>query len=138
MLQPAKSRYRKQQKGRIRGVARRGATLSFGSYGLQAVASGWMTARQIEAGRVAITRHVKRAGKIWIRVFPDKPLSKKPLETRMGKGKGTVETWVAAIKPGRILFEIEGVDEAMARQALKLAAAKLGIATQVIAREELE
>lgn len=138
MLQPAKPRYRKQQKGRIRGIARRGATLSYGSYGLQALDGGWVTARQIEASRVAITRHVKRAGKIWIRIFPDKPLSKKPLETRMGKGKGTVETWVAVIKPGRVLFEIEGVDEAMAKAALKLAAAKLGISTQIIAREELE
>jgi large subunit ribosomal protein L16 len=138
MLQPAKTKYRKQQKGRIRGIARKGSSLSFGSYGLQALDGGWMTARQIEAGRVAMTRHVKRAGKIWIRVFPDKPLSKKPLETRMGKGKGTVETWVAVIKPGRILFEIEGVDAAMAREALKLAAAKLGISTQIIAREELE
>jgi len=138
MLQPAKPRYRKQQKGRIRGIARRGASLSYGSYGLQALDGGWVTARQIEAGRVAITRHVKRAGKIWIRIFPDKPLSKKPLETRMGKGKGTVETWVAVVKPGRVLFEVEGVDETMAKAALKLAAAKLGIATQIIAREELE
>jgi len=138
MLQPKKPRYRYQQKGRIRGVAHRGSSLSYGSFGLQALDAGWVTARQIEAGRVAITRHVKRTGKIWIRIFPDKPLSKKPLETRMGKGKGSVEVWVAVVKPGRILFEVEGVDPAMAREALNLAAAKLGISTQIIAREELE
>jgi large subunit ribosomal protein L16 len=138
MLQPKKPKWRHQQKGRIRGMARRGSSLAFGSYGLQAVGSGWITARQIEAGRVAITRHVKRTGKIWIRIFPDKPLSKKPLETRMGKGKGSVETWVAVVKPGRILYEVEGVTEEMARSALKLAAAKLGVATQIVAREELE
>ena len=138
MLQPKKPKWRHQQKGRIRGKARRGSSLAFGSYGLQSVGSGWVTARQIEAGRVAITRHVKRTGKIWIRIFPDKPLSKKPLETRMGKGKGSVETWVAVVKPGRILYEVEGVTEEMARSALKLAAAKLGVATQIVAREELE
>jgi large subunit ribosomal protein L16 len=137
MLSPKKPRYRKQQKGRVRGVARRGNTLSFGSYGLQATCGGWITARQIEAGRIAITRHVKRAGKLWIRIFPDKPLTKKPLETRMGKGKGGVELWVAPVKSGRILFEVEGVNPEMARKALRLAAAKLPVSTQIVEREEL-
>ena len=137
MLSPKKPRYRKQQKGRIRGMARKGCDLAFGSYGLQATGRGWITARQIEASRVAITRHVKRAGKIWIRIFPDKPLTKKPLETRMGKGKGAVEVWVAPVKPGRVLFEVEGVTEEMAKEALLLAAAKLPVRTQIIAREEL-
>ena len=137
MLSPKKPRYRKQQKGRIRGMARKGCDLAFGSYGLQATGRGWITARQIEASRVAITRHVKRAGKIWIRIFPDKPLIKKPLETRMGKGKGAVEVWVAPVKPGRVLFEVEGVTEEMAKEALLLAAAKLPVRTQIIAREEL-
>ncbi len=132
MLQPKKPRYRKVQKGRVRGMAHRGSDLSFGSFGLQAVEGGWITARQIEAGRIAITRHVKRTGKIWIRIFPDKPLTKKPLETRMGKGKGAVEFWVAPIKPGRVLFEIEGVSSEMAHQALKLAGAKMPVQTQII------
>jgi large subunit ribosomal protein L16 len=121
----------------VRGVARRGNTLSFGSYGLQATSGGWITARQVEAGRIAITRHVKRAGKLWIRIFPDKPLTKKPLETRMGKGKGGVEIWVAPVKNGRILFEVEGVSPEMARKALRLAAAKLPVSTQIVEREEL-
>jgi large subunit ribosomal protein L16 len=137
MLQPAKPRYRKQQKGRVRGVAHRGATLAFGSYGLQATSGGWVTTRQLEAGRIAITRHVKRAGKMWIRIFPDKPLTKKPLETRMGKGKGAVEDWVAVVRKGRIIFEVEGVTDEMAKRALTLAAAKLPLATQVIRLEEL-
>ena len=137
MLQPAKPRYRKLMKGRIRGIARKGSTLAFGSYGLQATSGGWITARQIEAGRVAITRHVKRAGKMWIRVYPDKPLTKKPLETRMGKGKGAVEEWVAVIKPGKIIYEVEGVNDEMARRALTLAAAKLAVATQIVELEEL-
>lgn len=137
MLQPKKPRYRKVQKGRIRGVAHRGSSLAFGSYGLQAVESGWVTARQIEAGRIAITRHMKRAGKIWIRIFPDKPLTKKPLETRMGKGKGSVELWVSPVKRGRILFEIEGVDERLAKRALQLAAAKLPVKTQVVVWEDI-
>jgi len=137
MLSPKKPRYRKVQKGRVRGIARRGCDLSFGSYGLQATSAGWVTARQIEAGRIAITRHVKRAGKIWIRIFPDKPLSKKPLETRMGKGKGAVEQWVAPVKKGRILFEVEGVDEEMAKRALQLAAAKLPLKTQIVEREDI-
>lgn len=136
MLEPKKPRYRKQQKGRMRGIARRGSSLAFGSFGLQATSAGWVTSRQIEAGRVAITRHVKRAGKIWIRIFPDKPLTKKPLETRMGKGKGAVEVWVAVVKPGRILFEVEGVDQAMAKRALTLAAAKLPVASQIVTQEE--
>jgi len=137
MLSPKKPRYRKQQKGRVRGVARRGNTLSFGSYGLQATSGGWITARQVEASRIAITRHVKRAGKLWIRIFPDKPLTKKPLETRMGKGKGGVEIWVAPVKNGRILFDVEGVSPEMARKALRLAAAKLPVSTQIVEREEL-
>lgn len=137
MLQPKKPRYRKVQKGRMRGIARRGSTLAFGSYGLQATAAGWITSRQLEAGRIAITRHVKRAGKLWIRIFPDKPLSKKPLETRMGKGKGSVEFWVAVVRPGRILFEVEGVSDEMAKRALKLAAAKLPVATQIVELEDL-
>jgi large subunit ribosomal protein L16 len=137
MLQPKKPRYRKQQKGRRRGLARRGCELSFGTYGLQATGAAWVTARQIEACRIAITRHVKRAGKIWVRVFPDKPLTKKPLETRMGKGKGAVELWVAVVRPGRMLFEVEGVEEEMAKKALSLAAAKLGVSTQIVVREDL-
>lgn len=137
MLEPKKPRYRKQQKGRIRGIARRGSSLAFGSFGLQVTLGGWITARQIEAGRVAITRHVKRSGKIWIRIFPDKPLTKKPLETRMGKGKGGVEEWVAPVKAGRILFEMEGIDESVAKKALGLAAAKLALPTQIVEREEL-
>ncbi len=137
MLQPKKPRYRKVQKGKIKGIARRGSELAFGSYGLQATSGGWITARQIEAGRIAITRHVKRAGKIWIRMFPDKPLSKKPLETRMGKGKGSVETWVAVVKPGRVLFEVEGVSEKMAKRALTLAAAKLPVSTQIVEWEDI-
>jgi large subunit ribosomal protein L16 len=137
MLSPAKPKYRKQQKGRVRGTARRGATLAFGSFGLQATSGGWVTSRQIEAGRIAITRHVKRAGKMWIRIFPDKPLTKKPLETRMGKGKGAVEDWVAVVRKGRILFEVEGVTDEMARRALTLAAAKLPRRTQIVGLEEL-
>lgn len=137
MLEPKKPRYRKQQKGRIRGIARRGSSLAFGSYGLQVTLGGWITARQIEAARVAITRHVKRSGKIWIRIFPDKPLTKKPLETRMGKGKGGVEEWVAPVRAGRILFEMEGIDESVAKKALGLAAAKLALPTQIVEREEL-
>jgi len=136
MLQPKKPRYRKMQKGRVRGTAGRGSSLAFGSYGLQATEGGRITARQIEASRVAINRHMKRAGKIWIRMFPDKPLTKKPLETRMGKGKGAVEEWVAVVRTGRILFEVEGVSEEMAKRALTLAAAKLPLPTQIVEREE--
>ena len=137
MLQPKKPRYRKVQKGRVRGIARSGNTLAFGSYGLQATSGGWITARQIEAARIAITRHVKRAGKLWIRIFPDKPLTKKPLETRMGKGKGGVEAWVAPVKTGKILMEVEGVGEEMAKRALTLASAKLPVSTQIVELEDL-
>ena len=134
MLQPKKVKYRKQQKGRRGGTAWRGSSLAFGDYGLQATGRGWMTARELEAARVALTRHIKRGGRVWIRVFPDKPLTKKPAETRMGKGKGAPELWVAVIKPGRILFEMEGVSEETARQAFRLAAQKLSIATQFCQR----
>jgi large subunit ribosomal protein L16 len=137
MLMPKKSKYRKQQRGRTRGVARRGHEVSFGDYGLQAADPGWITNRQIEAARVALTRHVKRGGKVWIRIFPDKPVTQKPAETRMGKGKGAPEYWVAVVRPGRVLFEIEGISKELAREALLLAAAKLPIRTQVISREEL-
>ena len=129
MLQPKRTKYRKQFKGRNRGVATRGNKVSFGEYGLKAVAPGRITARQIEAARRAMSRHVKRGGKIWIRIFPDKPVSKKPLEVRMGSGKGNVEYWVAVIRPGRMMFEIEGVTEDVAREAFKLAAAKLPVKT---------
>ena len=134
MLAPKKIRYRKCQKGRRRGTAHRGATLAFGDYGLQATDRGWMTARQLEAARVALTRHIKRGGRVWIRVFPDKPLSKKPAETRMGKGKGNPETWVVVIQPGRIIFEMEGVTDDVAKQAMRLAAHKLSVPTQVVHR----
>ena len=135
MLAPKKIRYRKCQKGRRRGTAQRGATLAYGDYGLQATDRGWMTARELEAARVALTRHIKRGGRVWIRVFPDKPLSKKPAETRMGKGKGGPEGWVACVRPGRILFEMEGVDRATAQEAMRLAAHKLPIKTVVVERE---
>ena len=134
MLMPKKVKYRKQQRGKNRGVAERGAKVAFGDYGLQAVERGWVTARQIEAARIAMTRHVKRGGKIWIRVFPDKPVTKKPLETRMGKGKGNPEEWVAVVKPARILYEMEGVTEDIAREAMRLAAHKLPIKTKFIKR----
>ncbi len=137
MLQPKKIKHRKHHKGRMRGKAYRGCTLAFGDYGLQAVACGRLTARQIEAARVAMTRHVKRGGKIWIRIFPDKPVTKKPAETRMGKGKGNVEEWVSVIKPGRMLYEMEGVTREVASQALLLAAHKLSVATRFVAREDL-
>jgi large subunit ribosomal protein L16 len=136
MLQPKKVKYRKMMKGRIRGAAQRGATVAFGDYGLQALESGKLRAREIEAARVAMTRHVKRGGKIWIRVFPDKPITKKPAETRMGKGKGNVEEWVAVVRRGRILYEMEGVPREVAVQALKLAAHKLSLSTRFVAREE--
>lgn len=136
MLSPKKVKYRKRQKGRMTGKAMfKGGTLEFGDFGLQATECGKMTAQQIEAGRIAITRHVKRGGKIWIRVFPDKPFTKKPAETRMGKGKGTPEGWVAVVKPGRVLFEIEGVDKELAQKAMALAAAKLGLRTKFVVRE---
>ncbi len=135
MLAPKKVKYRKQQKGRRAGIASRGSALNFGDYGLQASECGWLTTRQIEAARVAMTRHIKRGGKIWIRIFPDKPITKKPAETRMGKGKGAPEDWVAVIKPGRILYEMEGVSRETALQAFRLASHKLPLATKIIARE---
>jgi large subunit ribosomal protein L16 len=134
MLSPKKVKFRKQQKGRMRGKAYRGSTVAFGDYGLQAVGCGWVTARQIEAGRMAVQRQVKRAGKLWIRVFPDKPLTKKPAETRMGKGKGNPEEWVAVVKPGRVLYEISGVSESVAKQAFQMAAHKFNIPTKFVAR----
>ncbi len=134
MLMPSRTKYRKRHKGRIYGRALRGCNLSFGEYGLQAVGRGYLTSRQIEAARIAMTRMIKRGGKIWIRIFPDKPITKKPAETRMGKGKGSVEGWCAVIKPGRMLYEMEGVPEELARKALLLAAHKLPIRTQVITR----
>ena len=137
MLQPKKVKHRKVFKGRNRGAAHRGNKLSFGDFGLQATSSGFVTARQIEAARIAMTRHVKRGGKIWIRIFPDKPRTSKPAETRMGKGKGALDDWVAPVKRGRMLYEMEGVDETTAREAMRLAAHKLSIATRFIDREEV-
>ena len=136
MLAPRKVKYRKQQKGRMRGKASRGNSLAFGDYGLQALGACWMTAKQIEAGRIAITRHVKRGGKIWIRVFPDKPVTKKPAETRMGKGKGSVDGWVAVVRPGRIIYELHGVPMEIAQEALRLASHKLPIATRFVSRRQ--
>ena len=135
MLQPKRTKFRKQQKGRNRGLAQRGSTVSFGEFGLKATGRGRLTARQIEAARRAMTRHIKRGGKIRIRVFPDKPISKKPLEVRQGKGKGNVEYWVAQIQPGRILYEMEGVNEEVAREAFRLAAAKIPMATTFVKRQ---
>ena len=137
MLQPKKVKHRKIMKGRLRGKAHRGNKLSFGDFGLQALTTGFVTARQIEAARIAMTRHVKRGGKVWIRLFPDKPVSKKPAETRMGKGKGNPEAWVARVKRGRMLYEMEGVDEKIAREALRLAAHKLPLRTRFVSREEV-
>ena len=137
MLMPKRVKYRKQQRGRMRGKAFRGSQLSFGSYGLKALEPAWISSRQIEAARVAITRHVKRGGKLWIRIFPDKPVTKKPAETRMGKGKGAPEFWVAVVKPGRILFELEGVPVDVAKAAMRLAAYKLPIKTKFIEAEEI-
>ena len=134
MLQPKRLKFRKMMKGRNRGLAQRGSTVSFGEFALKATGRGRITARQIEAARRTMTRHVKRGGKIWIRVFPDKPISKKPLEVRMGKGKGAVEYWVAQIKPGKILFEMSGVPEQLASEAFTLAAAKLPVATTIVKR----
>ena len=137
MLQPKRTKFRKQQKGRNRGLAQRGNRVNFGEYGLKATGRGRMTARQIEAARRAMTRHARRGGKVWIRVFPDKPITKKPLEVRQGKGKGSVEYWVAQIKPGRVLYEMEGVSEQVARRAFALAAAKLPFATAVVTRSAM-
>lgn len=136
MLSPKRTKYRKMQKGRVRGIATTGSDVSFGDFALQAVEVGRITSRQIEAGRMAIQRHVKRAGKLWIRVFPDRPVTKKPLEVRMGGGKGNPEGWAAAIRPGRVLYEIQGVPEAMAREAFRLAAHKLPIGTKFLVRSE--
>lgn len=137
MLSPKKVKWRKQMKGRRGGTAWRGSALSFGDYGLQSTDRAWLTAREIEAARIALTRAIKRGGRVWVRVFPDKPLTKKPAETRMGKGKGAPELWVAVVKPGRMLFEMEGVDRATALHALKLAAAKLSVQTQLRERMQL-
>lgn len=138
MLMPSKVKYRKQQKGKMRGKAWRGSQISFGDYGLQAIECGWMTDRQIEASRIAMTRFIKRGGKIWIRVFPDKPITKKPAETRMGKGKGAPEGWVAVVRPGKVLFEMEGVSEETALEAMRLAGHKIGIRTKFVRRFEKE
>ncbi len=138
MLMPKRVKYRKAQRGRMRGKAQRGSTVAFGDFGLKALEPGWITARQIEAARVALTRQMKRDGRIWIRIFPDKPVTKKPAETRMGKGKGMPEFWVAVVKPGRIMFEIGGVASSLAEQALRLAAHKLPIKTKFVARMDYE
>ena len=138
MLMPKKIKWRKQQRGRMRGKAYRGSALSFGTYGLRAVEPAWLTSRQIEAARIAITRYIKRGGKLWIRIFPDKPVTKKPAETRMGKGKGAPEYWVAVVKPGRILFELEGVDHSVAKEAMRLASHKLPVKTRFVAIMEGE
>ena len=134
MLSPKKVKYRKKQKGRMKGKSLRGSNLEFGDFGLQALECGYMSAHQIESARVAVTRHVKRGGKVWIRVFPDKPICKKPAETRMGKGKGSPEGWVAVVKPGRVLYELEGVDAAVASEAFRLAGHKLPFATRFVSR----
>ncbi len=136
MLVPKRVKHRKVQKGKRRGLAYRGSELSFGSFGLQALEAGWVTSRQIEAARVAIQRHVKRGGKLWINIFPDKPITQKPAETRMGKGKGNPEYWVAVVKPGRVMFELEGVADDVARQAMTLASHKLALKTRYIQRQE--
>ena len=138
MLMPRKVKHRKQQRGRLTGQAKGGTTVNFGEYGIQALEPGWITARQIEAARIAMTRHVKRGGKVWIRVFPDKPVTNKPAETRMGSGKGNPEFWVAVVKPGRILFELGGVNEALARAALERAIQKLPIRARVVVRAHQE
>jgi large subunit ribosomal protein L16 len=136
MLSPKRIKFRKMFKGRTRGVAHRGSEVSFGTFGLQALEPGWVPNRQIEAARVALTRHIKRGGKVWIRIFPDKPITKKPAETRMGKGKGSPEGWVAVVKPGRMMFELEGVTREVAETAMALAAAKLGVRSKFVVREE--
>jgi large subunit ribosomal protein L16 len=136
MLSPKRVKFRKMFKGRMTGLAHRGGEISFGHYGLMALEPGWVSARQIEAARVALTRHIKRGGKVWIRVFPDKPITKKPAETRMGKGKGSPELWVAVVKPGRVMFELEGVTRETAETAMALAAAKLSVKSKFVVREE--
>jgi large subunit ribosomal protein L16 len=137
MLMPKRVKYRKQQRGRMRGKAYRGGDVAFGQYGLLSLEPAWVTSRQIEAARVAITRSIKRGGKMWIRVFPDKPVTKKPAETRMGKGKGAPESWVAVVKPGRVLFELEGISRIFAQEAMKLGASKLPMRTRFVDRREL-
>jgi large subunit ribosomal protein L16 len=138
MLMPKKVKYRKVQRGRMKGKAWRGSSIAFGEYALKAMECGWITSRQIEAARIAMTRFIKRGGKVWIRLFPDKPITKKPAETRMGKGKGAPEEWVAVIRPGKVLFEMEGVDQETARQAMRLAAHKIPLETKFLAREAAE
>jgi large subunit ribosomal protein L16 len=137
LLQPRKTKYRKQQKGRVRGKASRGYTLAFGDYGLKVLEGGWLTAQQLEAGRVAIVRTARKGAKVWIRIFPDKPITKKPAETRMGKGKAPVEGWVAVVKPGTIIYEISGVPAEVAKEALRLAGSKLPFKCKIVSREEL-
>ena len=134
MLMPKRVKFRKQQRGRRSGMSKGAASIDFGEYGLKAMADGWITSRQIEAARIAMTRHIKRGGKIWIRVFPDKPITKKPAEVRMGKGKGAPEEWVAVVKPGRVMFELEGIPEDLAREAVRLAGHKLPVATKFVKR----
>jgi large subunit ribosomal protein L16 len=136
MLMPKRTKYRKQQRGRRRGKAYRGSNVEFGEYGLKALEPAWITSRQIEAARIAITRHIKRGGRVWIRIFPDKPVTKKPAETRMGKGKGAPEFWIAVVKPGRILFEVEGVSKEIAQEAIRLASHKLPIKTKFVSRSD--
>jgi large subunit ribosomal protein L16 len=138
MLSPKKVKFRKQQRGRMRGTARRGCNLNFGEFGLQAEECGWISARQIEAARIAMTRHVKRGGKMWIRIFPDKPITKKPAEVRMGKGKGAPEGWVAVIRPGRIIYEMQGVPKEIAREAFRLASHKLSVKTKFVERSDMQ
>lgn len=135
MLMPKRVKYRKKQRGRMKGNAQKGNFVAFGHYGLKSLDSAWITSRQIEAARIAMTRYIKRGGKVWIRIFPDKPVTQKPAETRMGKGKGSPEYWVAVVKPGRILFEIEGVDQEVAKEAMRLASHKLPVKTKFVARE---
>lgn len=136
MLQPKRTKFRKQQKGRVRGVAQRGYNVDFGSFGLKSLEAGWITSRQIEAARIAMTRYMKREGQVWIRIFPDKPVTKKPAEVRMGKGKGAPEYWVATVKPGTIMFETDGIDTARAQEALRLAAQKLPVKTKFVVRRD--
>ena len=138
MLQPKKTKFRKMQKGKMKGNAQRGHQLSFGSYGIKALEEVWITARQIEAARIAVTRHMKRQGQVWIRIFPDKPVTKKPLEVRMGKGKGALDHWVAVVRPGRIMFEMDGVNTETAKEAMRLAAQKLPILTKFVVRTDYE
>ena len=138
MLMPKRTKFRKMQKGRVKGLAQRGARISFGDYGIKVLEAGWITSRQIEAARIAMTRYIKRGGQIWIRIFPDKPITKKPAETRMGKGKGSPEYWVAVVKPGRVLYEMQGVDEETAREAFRLAAHKLPFKTRFLKKNEVK